>query len=61
MHERTDFLTIHDLFKVAFLVHIEDIDRQMVVLAHTDSSEIHDTQAAVEHLLVADVLELLGR
>ena len=27
MHERTDFLTIHDLLKVAFLVHIEDIDR----------------------------------
>ncbi len=33
----------------------------MVVLAHTDSSEIHDTQATVEHFFVADVLELLSR
>ena len=53
MYERADFLTIHNLLEVALLVHIEDVDRQVVVLAHADGGQVHDAQAAVDDMKAA--------
>ena len=37
MYERTYLLAIHHLFQIAHNIHVEDIDGEIVVLAHADS------------------------
>ena len=36
MHKRADFFTFHHATQIANDVHVEDIDRQVVVVAHAD-------------------------
>ena len=46
VYQRTYLLTLHYFHQVAHDVHIEDIDGQVVVLAHADGREVHHLQAA---------------
>ena len=55
------FLAIDNLFEVAHNIHVEDIDGQVVVVAHTDGAEVHHLQIACQHLVVGDVCELRCR
>ena len=55
VNERTDFLALDDAAQVADDVHIEDVNRQVVVLTHTDGREVHHFQVAGKHLGVGDV------
>ena len=37
MHQRSDLFSVHYLLQITDYVHIEDVDRQVVVLTHADS------------------------
>ena len=58
MHESTYRLTFHHLFQVAHHIHVEHIDRQVVVVAHHDSREIHHLQSPGKYLFVCYIVEL---
>ena len=45
--EGADLLSFNELLQVAYDIHVEDVDRQLVVLAHADSGEVHDLQSAL--------------
>ena len=60
MDERADFLAVDDAAQVADDVHIEDVNRQVVVLTHADGREVHHLEVAGEHLGIGDVGELRG-
>ena len=42
-------------------VHVEDNDGQVVFLAHAGSRQVHDFQAAFQHFVVSDVVEMCIR
>src|SRR5574344_883332 len=58
MHQRSDVLSVHHLLEVAHDVHIEHIDRQVVLLAHCSGGKVHYLQSASVNLIVCDVAEL---
>ena len=60
VYEGPDGFAVDDFAQVAILVHIEDIDGQVVVLAHADGGEVHHFQTAAEHFFVSDFVELHG-
>ena len=58
MHQCTDRLTIHNLLKVANNVHVEHVDRQVVLLAHCCCCEVHNLKATSINLVVCYVGKL---
>ena len=60
MHEGADFLACHHLLEVAYDVHVEDIDGQIIVLTHADGGEVHHLQTSREDFLVGNIRELGG-
>ena len=58
MDKRSNLLAFHDALQVAYDIHVEDIDGQVVVLAHADSGQVHHLQIAGQHLGIGDVGEL---
>ena len=58
--ERSDVFAVHDLLEVADDVHVEDVDGEVVLLAHRCGGEVHDFQSAGVDLVVGDVGELCG-
>src|SRR5574344_922958 len=58
MHQRSDVLSVHHLLEVAHDVHVEHIDRQVVLLAHCSGGKVHHLQSASVNLIVCDVAEL---
>ncbi len=60
MDEGADFFAVDDFLEIADHIHVEDIDWQVVVIAHADGGEVHDLKASVEHFLVGYVGELRG-
>lgn len=58
--ERSDVFAVHDLLEVADDVHVEDVDGEVVLLAHRRGGEVHDFQSAGVDLVVGDVGELRG-
>jgi hypothetical protein len=36
VYERSDLLAIHHFLQITHDIHVEDIDRQMIVIAHAD-------------------------
>ena len=61
VHQRTDFLSVHDSFEVAHDVHVEHVDGQPVVAGHHRGGHVHDLEAAVIDLVVGDAVKLGGR
>ena len=60
MNQRSDVLSVHHALQVSNLVHVENIDGQIVIVTHHNSREIHYFQVALEHFSIADVAELRG-
>lgn len=60
MYESSYLLAVHHLLQVAHYIHVEYIDRQVVLLAHGSGSEVHHLQALGIDLIVSDVLKLGG-
>ena len=58
MDKRSNLLAFHDALQVAYDIHVEDIDGQIVILAHADSGQVHHLQIAGQHLGIGDVGEL---
>ena len=58
MYQRSYFFTVHHLLEVSEDVHIEDIDRQVVLHAHCCCCDVHHLQTACYYLFVCDVMEL---
>ena len=57
MYQRPYFFALHYFLQVAYGVHVEDDDGQVVFLAHAGSRKVHDFQAAFQHFVVSDVVE----
>ena len=60
MHQCPYFLACHHLLQVAHNIHVEDIDRKVIVLTHADGGEVHHLQATGEDFLVGNLRELSG-
>ena len=60
MNESTNLLAFHDLLKVAYDIHIEDINRKVVLLAHSGGGEIHHLQALCVDFVVGNLTKLRG-
>ena len=41
MNECTNLLAVHNLFEVAYNIHVEYIDWQVVLAAHCSGSDVH--------------------
>ena len=61
MNKSSDVFAVYNLFEVANDVHVEDIDWQIVLLAHCGCREVHNLQALVVDFIVGDVVELGSR
>ena len=55
MNQRADLLAVHHLLQITHHIHVEDIDRQVVVLTHADGCQVHHLQTTCQHLLVGDL------
>ena len=42
MHVSTDVFALHHLLEVAHDIHVEDVDGEVVLLAHGGGGEVHD-------------------
>ena len=42
VNQGADGFSVHHLFQVAHDVHVEDVDRKVVFLAHGSGSKVHD-------------------
>src|SRR3954454_10961128 len=58
-HQGPDALAGHYPLDVALVVHVEDVDREVVLHAQRQRREVHDAQALLERLHVRDVVEEL--
>ena len=58
MYQCADFVALHNLLQVAYDVHVEHVDRQVVLLAHCGGCEVHHLQTACVDFVVSDVGEL---
>src|SRR5688572_27834210 len=54
-HQGTDLIAIQQLLQVAFLVHIEYDDRQVVFFAKRESGHVHYIQVFFENFLEGNV------
>ena len=46
--------------QVSYLIHVKDIDRHLVLLAHYGSGLVHHFQSAADHFVVSNSIELRG-
>ena len=58
VHQGANLIASHYFLQVTHNIHVEDIDRQIIVLTHTDSGEVHHLQPASQHLFISNVREL---
>ena len=58
MHESTDFFTFDYLLEVAEDVHIEDVDRKVILHTHGSGSDVHHFESLCYYLLIGDVMIL---
>ena len=61
VYQSPDVFSFHYFFQVAVHVHVENVDGQMVFLAHRSCGEVHYFQAFVIDFIVCDFTELRGR
>ena len=61
VYQSPDVFSFHYFFQVAVHVHVENVDGQMVFLAHRSCGEVHYFQAFVVDFIVCDFTELRGR
>ena len=54
VYECADVFAVHDFFEVAHDVHVEDVDRKVVLFAHCCGSEVHDLEPFVVDFVVCD-------
>src|SRR3954469_19688551 len=54
-HEGSHPFAGHYPLDVALVVHVEDVDRQVVLHAQRQGGEVHDAQALLQCLLVGDL------
>src|SRR3954453_766560 len=54
-HEGSDPFAGHYPLDVGLVVHVEDVDRQVVLHAQRQGGEVHHAQAFLEGLLVSDL------
>ena len=60
MHVSTDIFALHHLLEVTHDVHVEDVDGEVVLLAHGGGGEVHHLESAGVDLVVGDLGELGG-
>ena len=58
VYQCTDFFSGNHFFQVAYCIHIEYYDRQIILLTHTSSCQVHHFQSSFQHFIVSDVVEL---
>ena len=56
----TNGLSVDNLAQIARSIHIEDHDRQIVLLTHREGGQIHHLQFAIVHLVEGDLAKLGG-
>ena len=61
MNEGADVFAAQHLFQVAHYIHVEHIDGESVFATHGCGGDVHHFQAAREHFIVGDVVELRSR
>ena len=52
MYVGADGFAVDNAFQVAKLVHVENVNRQVVFLAHSYGGDVHHAQSALEHFVV---------
>ena len=57
VYQSPDVFSFHYFFQVAVHVHVENVDGQMVFLAHRSCGEVHYFQAFVVDFIVCDFTE----
>ena len=60
-HHGPHALAAHYPVDVALVVHVEDVDRQVVVHAERQRGRVHHLQALLDRLLVGDLLDEASR
>jgi len=60
VHVGADIFAFHHLLEVAHNVHVEDVDGEVVLLAHGGGGEVHHLESAGVDLVVGDLGELGG-
>ena len=60
MYVSADGFSSEDAGEVAVFIHIEDIDRQAILLAHRGSGEVHHLESSAVNLVIGDVVKLAG-
>lgn len=60
MHQSADILAGDDLLEITNDIHVEHINRQVVLHAHGRSCDVHNLQALGNDILIGDILELGG-
>ena len=58
VYQGPDVFSFHYFFQVAVHVHVENVDGQMVFLAHRSCGEVHYFQAFVVDFIVCDCIEI---
>ena len=57
----TDRLATKYLDEVAWSIHVEDDDRQVVLTAHRGGRQVHDLEPSIIDLIISDPVELSSR
>src|SRR5437588_3568257 len=59
-HQSPDSLAGHYPVDVLLVVHVEDVEREVILHAQGQRGGVHDAQLALERVHVGDLLEELG-
>ena len=60
MYISANVLSIDYLLEVAYYVHVEYVDGEVVLLTHGSGSEVHYFESQIVNLVVGDFVELCG-
>ena len=60
MHQSTDFLTCDNLLEVAEDIHVEYIDREVVLHAHCGSCDVHNLEILVNNSMKIGITVVLS-
>lgn len=61
MHQCSNVFATHHLLQVSIGIHVEDDDREVVLLAHRGSRQIHDLEATRIDFIVGDIRKFSSR
>ena len=59
MHKGADVFALKHTAQIAHFVHVENVDGQIVLLAHGCGRDVHDAQAALQHFVVWDLMKYM--